>query len=490
MRKATQDTKGRQPAHVGNANMESGTISFTDFRGGLSTQSNRGPRGAFYGGYALDIRNGDNTLKCNQALKKDSGAIVTDFIRAGFKASDGNNYAFGDTGKIYRKISGTWSVVYTDTGKITGAYEFVHNDGAGNYIPYLVWATKTKLMQTKLSDTTFASVTTAGTFALGTEPHTMRMASGMLMVCDGNYIALLDYQGAYNSQGLNIAGGNNGNALYERNDEVIIGTVGNGSDSAWLFSWNGSALSWLLKRPAQGSIVNALIPLELGMMLQAGNEGYLRYWNYSDVGPLKRVTNQGSPCLSSYPEATVEYHTIPYIGMNGGNRGGVYSVGRLDKNDVLALNLEYIPSAGFGAEIGALWRDGDDMYVSWKQGTSYGIDIIDHTTKATAVWESLENDVHRPDAEKVIRSIKLLAKTAIPTGCSVIAKVKASRDSTWVDLKSNDDGTAMVAGELKRIFNAENMGELFAIQLTLIPSGNTTPEIIGVFAHFDIDNDL
>lgn len=487
-----QGTRVKQPAHDGSDNMQKATLSFTDFRGGLATQSNRGPRGAFYGGYGLDIRNGDNTLKCNQALKKDSGTVVTDLILAGFKASDGNQYAFGDTGKIYKKTAGVWSLVYTDTGKISGAYEFVHNDGAGNYISYLVWATKTKLMQTKLSDTAFAGVVTAGTFALGIEPHTMRLASGMLMVCDGNYIALLDYQNAYSNQGLNMSGGNNGNALYERNDSVVIGTLGTGGKSGWLFTWNGSALSWMLKRPAEGSVVNALIPLELGMVLQAGNEGYLRYWNYADVGPLTRVTNQGNPCASAYPGAVVEYHTIPYIAMNGGARNGVYSIGRLDKNDVLALNLEYIPSHGklTGTEIGAIWRDGDDLYAGWKDGTTYGIDVIDHTNKATAVWESLENDAKRADIEKMVHTLKLLAKTPIPTGCSVVAKIKASRDTGWVDLDSNDGGTEMVAGESKRIFNAENMGEVFAIQLTLTPSGNDTPEILGVFATFDMDNEL
>lgn len=40
-------------------------LPITDFKGGLSPEANKGPRGSFYGGYGLDIRNGDNTLKCN-----------------------------------------------------------------------------------------------------------------------------------------------------------------------------------------------------------------------------------------------------------------------------------------------------------------------------------------------------------------------------------------------------------------------------------------
>lgn len=463
----------------------------TDFRGGLSTQANQGPRGAFYGGYALDIRTGDNTLKCNQKLKKDSGTVVVDLVLTGFRASDGKQYAFGDTGKIYKKSSGTWSVVYTEAGgKITGAAEFIHNDGAGNYVPYLVWATQTKLRQTKLTDTTFASVADVGTFSVGsaTYPHSMRVAAGSLMVCDSNFLALLDYEGAFNNQALNIAGGNNGKSLWERNDTVIVGTSGSATPDGWLFSWDGFADSWIFKRPAQGPSVNAMLPLEGGMVLQVGTQGHLRFFNYFEVSPLTQIIHSGW----AYPDGMSEYNTIPHIGMNGGTINGVYSIGRLNKNDVVALNLEYIPSHGkiTGTEIGSIWKDGTDLYVSWKDNTTYGIDIIDTANKATAVWESLESDLKRPDMEKVVRHLKLVAKDPIPTGCTVVPKIKASADSDWVALECEDGNTGMIAGDKKRIFNAENVGEVFAIQLTLNPHLNTTPEIAAVIAYVDNDNSL
>lgn len=463
----------------------------TDFRGGLSTEANRGPRGAFYGGYGVNIRSGDNTLKCNQKLKKDSSTTVTDLVLAGFRASDGKQYAFGDTGKIYRKSSGTWSLVYTEAGgKITGAAEFTHNDGAGNYVPYLVWATQTKLRQTKLSDTTFAAVADVGTFSKGSAsyPHTMRVAAGSLMVCDSNFTALLDYEGAFNAQGLNIAAGNNGKSIWERNDTVIIGTDGSAEPEGWLFSWDGFAASWIFKRPAQGPSVNAMLPLEGGLLLQVGTQGHLRFFNYAEVSPLTQIIHSGW----AYPGGMSEFNTIPHIGMNGGTMNGVYSIGRLNKNDVVALNLEYIPSHGkfTGTEIGAIWKDGTDLYVSWKDTTTYGIDIIDTANKATAVWESLENDLKRPDMEKVVRILKIMAKDAIPTGCSVTPKIRASRDSDWVALDSEDGETTLIAGDMKRIFNSENMGEIFQIQLTLTPSGNLTPEITGIIAFLDQDNSL
>jgi len=474
-------------------------LSFTDFRGGLSTEANKGPRGAFYGGYGLNIRSGDNTLKCNQKLKKDSSTTVTDLVLVGFRASDGNEYAFGDTGKIYRKSSGVWALAYTDSdGKITGASEFTHNNGSGSYIPYICYATQTKLKKIALSSAgsgTWSTPTTVGTFSVGSAsyPHTMRVAAGSLMICDSNFTALLDYEGAFNAEGLNIAGGNNGKTLYERNDAVVIGTEGSATPEGWIFTWDGFQDSWILKRSAQGKSINAMIPLEGGMLIQVGTDGHLRYWNYSDVSPLTKIVNQDGAGGWAYPGAVVEYNTMPHIGINGDDtRCGVYSIGRINKNDVVALNLEYIPSHGklVGASIGAIWKDGEDLYVSWKDGTTYGIDIIDHSNKASARWESLENDAKRPDMEKVVRILKLVAKDPIPTGCTVKPWIKATRNSDWVELDREDGDAVMNEDESKAVFNAENMGEVFAVALDLTPAGNDTPEISAVLAYIDMDNNL
>jgi hypothetical protein len=99
------------------------------FKGGKSDYSDRGIYGSFKASKNLDIRGTEDVLTCNYALVADgtgaSGAdtIVTDLINFWVNATDGNTYAFGDTGKIYKRTSaGVWSNVYTDTdGEITGA---------------------------------------------------------------------------------------------------------------------------------------------------------------------------------------------------------------------------------------------------------------------------------------------------------------------------------------------------------------------------------
>lgn len=464
-------------------------LAITDFRGGFSPEANRGPRGSFRTGRNINYRTGDNTLKCNQKLKKDSTTVVTDLVLAGFRASDGFEYAFGDTGKIYRKNGSGWELAYTDTdGKITGASEFTFNDGG--YVSHLVWATQTKLKHIKLSNAgsgtwSGANVTTVGTFGVGNASyyHTMRVAAGSLMVCDGNQLALLDYEGAFTASALSLTKGNEGRSLFERNDTIIIGTEGSATQEGWVFTWDGIQDSWIMKRPAQGDKVNTMIPLESGMLLQVGTLGNLRYWNYADVSALVQVVDS----KWAYPGGSCEFNTLPHIGMNGGTNNGVYSIGRMDKNEVLSLNLEYVPSHGklTGTEIGAIWRNGTDLYVAWKDSTTYGIDIVDTANKATAVYQSLEMDMGHPEAKKMVIALKLNAATALPTGTTVKPYYRTPESSGWQEAESEDGELTMKAGDIERIFNLEAYGSTFEILLELTPSANVGPEINGVMAFYD-----
>lgn len=143
-----------------------------------------------------------------------------------------------------------------------------------------------------------------------------------------------------------------------------------------------------------------------------------------------------------------------------------------------------------GTEIGALWKDGDDLYVGWKDGSTYGIDVVDQDNKAPAVYESLEMDVKRPEIEKIIKFLKMVAKQPVPEGCSVAIKYKTTRENDdWVDTDREDGSEEMSEGDVTGIFNTEGQGEIFQIRVELTPSGNDTPEISGIFAFLNLADD-
>lgn len=469
-------------------------LSIENFNGGISPLANKGVRGAFAFGYGLNIRE-NNTLKCNQALKKDSGTTVTDLPLTIFKSSDGAMYAFGDTGKVYRKPSGgSWALKYTDAdGKITGACEFKSTTNT-----FILYATQTKLKKITLANaggTWSGNVVTVGTFTNGAagDYHTMRVATGVVFVCDGDLLAIYDYEDAVNFAALRMPTGIKSKSLLDRNDAAIVGTKMATLPEGYFITWNRLADSWNSKKSAQGDGVNAMGFLEAGVVAQVGTQGKLKYWNFGDTVPLTTIPGTGS----AYPGGVAEFNTITHIGMNGGTKNGVYSLGRLDINDPRALNLEYIPSHGklTGTEIGALGSDGTDLYVSWKDGTTYGIDVIDNANKAPAVYESLKLSMGKSNVEKFLKEVKILLAEPLPAGCSVKLKYRGTRVTTqeaaaddaegWVPTTMSDDRDAINAtGENKGVFDVEGQGEKIEIRVELYPSGNTAPEVDSVHVGF------
>lgn len=461
-----------------------------DFKGGISDETNKGVRGSFKFGQGLDIHNQEGTLKCNQKLKKDSGTIVTDLILFWVPATDGNLYGFGDTGKIYRRTpAGVWSVVYTDPdGKILGAYEYEHKVG-GVYTPCLCWATQTKLKRHRIGGNWTTDVQTIGTFASGEagDWHTMRMAVGVLMICDGHYIAMLDYEGNFNNKALDIIPGNKAVCLLDMSNQVIIGSVEKAkSKQGWLWTWDKIEPSWIAKKSVGEKGVNAMAFIEQGILIQAGKEGALKYWDLSNLIPLKRIPGGGYV----NPGGATEFKGLAHFGINGSDKCGVYSYGRGDKNSVYALNLEYIPSHGklSGVEIGALVVYDDNLFVSWKDGTIYGVDTIDLTNKANGIYEGLEFDAGRPYEDKLFRFIKITTKP-LPAGCSVIVKYKTNKATNWTEAKMGDGAESLTgAGKTKGIWQIEGQGEIYEIRIELNTAGNSTPEITSINTYFEFLN--
>jgi len=78
----------------------------------------------------------------------------------------------------------------------------------------------------------------------------------------------------------------------------------------------------------------------------------------------------------------------------------VYSYGSYAINYPKVLNLEYILANGQTSDvtIGCIKAIGNDLFISWKYGSQYGIDKIDTTKKQTqAVFTSRKINLDRED---------------------------------------------------------------------------------------------
>lgn len=118
---------------------------------------------------------------------------------------------------------------------------------------------------------------------------------------------------------------------------------------------------------------------------------------------------------------------------------GIRSWGQRDKDFPMSLGLNYSISTNtrFNTEgnlyLGGIWSFGDTLYISWRDGTDYGIDVVDNSSDPApeAVWESMEFDGGEPTHEKQAIALVLQFPDDIPTGYRLRPKVRYNWSSTW-----------------------------------------------------------
>lgn len=465
------------------------------FRGGISDDAYKGVVGSFRFGYSLDIRNGADTLKCNNALKKDSGSVVTDLILFFVPASNGKLYGFGSAGNIYSKDTPTssWVLRYTDPdGRISGATEYTNNNGSNQYVSYLYWATETKLKRISLYNSFPSGVENFA--SLNGDPgwHTMTMAVGVLQICDGRCIAMVDYEGNFNLTALDLIPPNRTKALLPQDQIVIIGTTkGSQVEEGWLWTWDKIQPSWILRRMIAEKGINAMIQTDF-IIIQAGISGGLYYWDTSSLMRFKAFPEGGWV----NPGAVANLKGMALFGVTGSDKCGLYSYGRLSKNEPYSLNLEYVPSHGKleNVEIGAVVVYGDQPFVSWKDGSNYGVDTVDPDNKADARYEGLVFDAGQPEVQKSYRHIKLLTKP-LPAQCWVKVYYRINEQVDWKQAFMEDGADAFdKEGKTKAVFTIETgdeegeesgKGETYELAFNIHPQGNDTPEIVMASTYFE-----
>jgi hypothetical protein len=450
------------------------------FRGGISDEDDKGVKGSFKFGYGLDIHKKKDTLSCQQAMKNESGSVVVDLINFFVPATDGNAYGFGDAGNIYKRTpAGDWSVKYTDGSSLSikGAYEW--EDDAGNN--YLYWATDTQLNRKPLPGASDWSDVVIGWQTLtSADWHTMKQACGNLMICNGNFLAMVDYQGVFTAEAMNLRPGNLATCLEEDNDYAIIGSKRKDeAEIGHVWSWITTALNWVQKKIIPSKGVNALITTE-AMFLQAGTDGELYFSDMVNNVPLLAFPGGGQV----NPGGVTNKNGMAMFGVFGGDNPGIYSYGRKRKNRPLALNLDYKLTLETVTEIGAIEMVGGDLLVSYQSGTTYSVEVVDPNNKADAIYESLDFDGGSPYFAKLFENIKIKLEP-LPTGCSIKAKYRMNKDGNFVAAKFvNSTGVQIetfdTAGGTEVVFNVGDRGEIYEVRVELYHYGNTTPDVLSI----------
>ena len=463
----------------------------SSLRGGVSDEDNRGIKGSFKYGNHLNIHKRRDSLSCNQKMVTIGGGTVVDLVNFFVAGSDGSTYAFGDAGKIYG-ISDEHGVALktTDTnGAIKGAEQW----GLDSGLSYLFWCTDTALSRKLMpGNDAWGDETLAWKNDLITSQtwHALKRAAANLMMCNGNYLALLDYEGIWNPQAMNIEPENILNCLESRGDFVIMGSSprGGAAEEGYLWSWIPTATNYVNKKKLPIKGVQALIDAEL-MLASGGADGEVFFSDFSNTEPQIAVPDGGSIA----PGAVNIENDLALFGFYGGTYPGLWSYGRRAKNRPVILNQEYrLVSEIAGStvsKIGAIGSNNGVIYASWKivdgSTTTYGIDCVSTTTKATAVYESLEFDAGAPYLRKQFRDIHVIM-APLTSGASIAAKVKLDKASSWTTLKTPSGASSFsTANATEAVFSFSGEGKILEVGITLTPTSNSSPEVLSIITYLE-----
>lgn len=252
-----------------------------------------------------------------------------------------------------------------------------------------------------------------------------------------------------------------------------------------IFLWNGTDTNWTDQIPVPEGAPYGLKTFGNRLMYIAGNALYA--WAGGEPQKVFQFPNTDTEYTDAEQYTVINPHMLavrngiliagfPSVTNSASIEHGLYSYGARMKNYSPSFGYSYTISTGNRTNgtlrIGMVKSFGDKLFVSWRDGSNYGVDVVSPNSDpfATATIETLLIDGSRPDKYKMAADFKLTFE-ALPIGATVTPKYKIDRESSW------QTGTAAVAGDTEITLNINKRFK--EIQLGMdIEATTTSPQII------------
>ena len=476
----------------------------------------------------MDIHGEPGLIQVNQRLKKDSGTTIDDFVKAGVVCSDGNTYFFGSTnGNIWKRTSaGVYTLEATNAnGGILNAQE---------YEGYVYYFSANTIGRWKIGDAWSARTDSWEPFKNGNATyHPSEVLNIVLYVGDGNLVAEIreygrdscDLEGTstertslvkpaegmyyydittntiwtvtagvwvnlgvttytvFTNNALDIEKKYIVSALTKWNYQLIIGTIVTNESKCKIFRWDTWSISYASEDEIPVRGVNGFIETDNYVLCNCGEKGDLYSFDGSVARQVKKIPgNYGvGKTMIINPNASENYLGDPLFGVSNLNGNpclqGVYSFTSYSEGYNTVLNLEYpisqkqAPVPLNYIYIGAILNFGDNIFVTWKDGATYGIDIIDTANKASDAYMTTRKLMVDRGTETLHKVVKIGYRD-LPAGCDVEVWVSVN-DAAYIKRDTLKDTTKKI------ICTKENVAQATSVQYKFVPivSGNDAPSI-------------
>ena len=410
----------------------------------------------------IDIHTKPGKAQCSLALEDiDGGGIVTSLPTCSMVASNGDTFIGAGT-KIYKISGGTETLVHTSTqGAVLGL---------GEHQGYVYYSTATKLGRQTVSlassEASWSSQNDSwATFTNAKAYKPMQWVNQILCIGDGNYIAIVDENGIFNANALDILERDVITALMDTNDNLTMGTFVNSAvHQANTYLWDTYSPSWSSSDLTQERGVNMFFRLDGYWYAQIGQIGNIYQWTGQRMLLYTRLRDGDSTVvtgINSY--GTTSLNGLTLIA----TIRGVFSIGKADSRLGLAKVIEYVSSAGQGSTLGAIEAVGSDFYLGFNNGASYGIDHISSTYA--------EGIIETPLTYGKMKDLKI-GYNNNPANCSITAKIANDNNALASHTLIQDDEDMR---EYRSVNGINNKSQVKA-EVELIPNSTdqtTTPVI-------------
>ena len=320
-----------------------------------------------------------------------------------------------------------------------------------------------------------------------------------LVIGNGNFLAVYDgiaYRTSGQREGserLSFAKEENVRCIDIVGDHLAIGVwKGDSIDDhghSHLYFWDGTSTFITAFKRVVGEI-NAIKTGDDGLLyVWHGGDGKISIYNGA-INVMKRINGlERNKYVEIYPGAVTTHKGIVKFGVSASDssniKRGIYSFGRANKNYPRVLNYDNTISTGNNGStvsITAMLGIGPSkFFVAWKDGSNYGIDIIDTSTdQDEVIYESLVFDAGIPYLQKKSTTIRLLFEP-LTTGQSIEVYAKKNRDSSW-----NLVGTANTVGSFEESFAYDERWTELELQIKLKNTEGIAPKLFSVATFFDI----
>ncbi len=422
-----------------------------EFYNGIGISENE--KNKFHSLVNVDIHSNPGKVQCSKAMEDiDSTDIIATKPSCSIVSSQGDTF-FGSGTKILKVSGGVLSQVHTSiSGDVLGL---------GEHKGYIYYATATTLSRIAVSNASSEStwVTQVDGWATFSNQYAykpMIWVNQILCIGDGNYVAVVDENGTFVANALDILEKDIITALHNMNDYLAIGTFVNSSvHQASLYNWDTFSPSWSEDYKVFERGVNMLFDVDGYTFAQIGSVGNIYQWTGERALkflPLKDGDNAIATDINPYGHTKLNGLTLI------STKRGIYSIGKSSSIMPLALAIEYTSVLGQGTDLGAIEAIGSDILVGYATG-------LDHLSNDYAVGKIIT-----PEFDGKLNKIKV-KYVSMPTGCSISAKIKPDNSSFSSITMIKDDSDS------REYFSDTTVNNKSTLQaeITLNPSTTSTP---------------